>query len=123
MKKAIYISALLGAFLVFISYIGIKLELNFIHWMLPLGIGLLLIVALPLFIIDYFDRSKKMNKDKNYRSLDKKVDHSHASTQTKKKSIEGYPTFSQRKSGLEWGGGNIHGSSAKRGSKKKFLNN
>ena len=101
MKKAIYISAFLGAFLAFISYIGIKLELNFIHWMLPLGIGLLLIVALPLFIIDYFDRSKKIKKDKNDQSPDKKFNPSHASKQTKKKNIEGYPTFSQRKSGLE----------------------
>lgn len=123
MKKAIYISAFLGAFFVLISYIGIKLELYFIHWSLPLGIGLLLIVTLPLFSIDYFDRLKKLNKHKNYRSSDKKSDHSHASKQTKKKSIESYPTFSQRKSGLEWGGGNIHGSIGKRGSKKRFLKN
>ena len=123
MKKGIYISAFLAAFFIFISYIGIKLDLYFIHWSLPLGIGLLLIVTLPIYIIDYFDRSKKINREKKYRSLDKKVDHSHASKQTKKKSIEGYPTFSQRKSGLEWGGGNIHGSIGKRGSKKRFLKN
>ncbi|MDN3643871.1 hypothetical protein QWY87_14225 [Lutimonas halocynthiae] len=121
MKKAIYISAYLGAFLVIISYIGLKFELNFIHWSLPLGIGLLSIVALPLFIVDYFDRKKKLNKQKNYQSHDKEFAHSDASKQTKKNSVESYPTFSQRKSGLKWGGGNIHGSTAKRGSKRGFL--
>ncbi len=121
MKKAIYFSAFLGSFFILISYIGIKLELYFIHWTLPLGIGLLLIVALPLFIIDYVDRSKKLNKEKNYQSLDKKSQVDHSSKQTKKKPIKDYPSFSQRKSGLEWGGGNIHGSSAKRGSKRGFL--
>ena len=121
MKKAIYIAAFLGAFFILISYIGIKLQLNYIHWSLPFGIGLLLIVALPLFIIDYVDRSKKMKKDRNRQHLDKRFSAGHASKESKKKSIEGYPTFSQRKSGLEWGGGNIHGSSAKRGSKRGFL--
>lgn len=123
MKKAIYISAYLGAFLVIISYIGLKFELNFIHWSFPLGIGLLLTVALPLFIIDYYDRSKKSKKDMIKYSLDKKVMHSQASKQTKNKSIEDYPSFTERKSGLKWGGGNIHGSIGKRGSKKKFLKN
>ena len=123
MKKAIYISACLGTFLVIISYIGIKFQLGFIHWSLPLGVGLLLIVALPLFIIDYYDRSKKTKKDMMKHSLDKKVDHIHASKQIKNKSIDGYPSFSERKRGLKWGGGNIHGSIAKRGSKKKFLKN
>ena len=121
MKKAIYISAFVGFFLVLISFIGTKLELSFIHWALPLGIGLLLIVSLPLFIIDYYDRSRKMNKPKNYQSLDKNLNTSNSSKLAKKKSIKGYPTFSQRKSGLEWGDGNIHGSSAKRGSKRGFL--
>lgn len=123
MKKAIYISAYLGTFLAIISYIGIKFQLDFIHWSLPLGIGLLLIVALPLFIIDYYDRSRKNKKDKIKHSLDKKVDHRHASKQIKTKSVESYPSFSERKRGLKWGGGNIHGSIAKRGSKKKFLKN
>jgi len=119
MKKAIYFSAFLGSFFILISYIGLKLELHFVHWALPLGIGLILIVSLPLFIIDYVDRSKKINKAK--QSLDKKSQAGHSSKQTKKKSIDKYPSFSQRKSGLEWGGGNIHGSSAKRGSKRGFL--
>lgn len=121
MKKAIYIAAFLGAFFILISYIGIKLQLNFIHWSLPFGIGLLLIIALPLFVIDYVDRSRKMKKDRNRQTLDKRFRPGHISKEAKKKSIEGYPTFSQRKSGLEWGGGNIHGSSAKRGSKRGFL--
>ena len=122
MKKAIYISAFLGVLFILISYIGIKLELYFIHWSLPLGIGLLLIVALPLFIIDYVDRSRKMKKDRNRQTLDKKFHTNKSSKETKKKSVESYPTFSRKKSGLEWGGGNIHGSSAKRGSKRGFLN-
>jgi len=121
MKKAISISAYLGAFLLIMSYIGIKFELNFMHWSLPLGIGLLLIVAFPLFIIDYFDRAKKSKKGMIKYPLDKKVDHSDVSK--KNKSIEGYPSFSERKRGLKWGGGNIHGSIAKRGTKKKFLKN
>lgn len=121
MKKAIYISASLGAFLILISYIGTKLDLNLIYWTLPLGIGFLLIVALPLFIIDYVDRLKKVNKERNFQSYDKKSQADDSSKQTKKKPIKDYPSFSQRKSGLEWGGGNIHGSSAKRGSKRGFL--
>ena len=100
-----------------------KFDLNFIHWSLPLGIGLLLTIALPLFFIDYFDRKKKLNKHKDFQPLDKKTTASYSSKQTTKKSVESYPSFSQRKSGLKWGGGNIHGSIGKRGSKKKFLKN
>lgn len=121
MKKAIYFSAFSGIFFVLISVFGSKYDLEFIHLLLPLGIGLLLVVAFPLLLIDYFDRSKKINQPKNCEPHDKKTRASHSSMPTKKKSIKGYPTFSQRKSGLEWGGGNIHGSSAKRGSKRGFL--
>ncbi|MFD1316442.1 hypothetical protein [Namhaeicola litoreus] len=32
-----------------------------------------------------------------------------------------YPKFSSQKTGLTWGGGNVHGANAKRGEKKRFL--
>jgi len=41
--------------------------------------------------------------------------------QPNKKKGPDYPSFRKQKKGLSWGGGNIHGSTAKRDSKRGFL--
>jgi len=122
LKKAIYISSFIGISFILASFIGFIFDLNITHLSLPLGLGLLLVVALPLFLIDHSERTKKRKKTLQTHSLHKSL-HPDQTKPVEKRSVEAYPTFSDRKSGLEWGGGNIHGSIGKRGSRKRFLKN
>jgi hypothetical protein len=119
-KNATYISALLGILLVVISLIGVSLGQNYQNLLLPLGIGILLLVSLPLILMQFRDHSKKMKRENKQYHINKKQNKGSA-TKPNKKSVPAYPSFGERKSGLHWGGGNIHASTAKRGSKKRFL--
>lgn len=96
------------------------LDQNFYNLLLPLGIGILLLISLPLFLTQLRDQSKKMRSDTKQHQVPKKQ-RKGSVKKPGKKSDHDYPSFGERKSGLNWGGGNIHASTAKRGSKKKFL--
>lgn len=120
MKKATYISVFIGLLFLTISFIAFLFDQNFYNLLLPLGIGILLLISLPLFFIQLGNQSKKTRtRSKEHQTLKKPKKGS--VKKTGEKSVPNYPSFSKRKSGLTWGGGNIHGSSATRGSKKGFL--
>jgi len=119
-KKATYISALLGILLMVISLIGLSLGQNYHNLFLPLGIGILLLISLPLLLMQFRDHSKKKKREINQYHFSKKQNKGSAA-KPNKKSVTAYPSFGERKGGLHWGGGNIHASTAKRGSKKRFL--
>ena len=85
---------------------------------LYLGLGILLLVTLPLHFLERYNYNKRKESIiKTYKTKKgpKKV------TGNNKGSKVNYPSFRKQKSGLTWGGGNIHGSSAKRGAKRGFL--
>jgi len=82
-------------------------------------IGLMIV----LFIIDRYLYHKKVKKIiKQYKGFKKKegVLNKENKATTKGWGMNDSP-FRERKSGLTWGGGNIKGASAKRGSRKYFL--
>lgn len=120
MKKATYLSAVLAILFLTISLIGFYLDQNYYNLLLPLGIGILLLVTLPIILIQFRDRSKKMKPQTDQRQIHKKKITS-TGQNTNEKNAALYPSFGKRRSGLTWGGGNIHGSTAKRGSKRRFL--
>jgi len=120
MKKATYFSVLLAVLFLAISLISIFLEQNYHSLLLPLGIGCLLLVTLPLILVQFRDHSSKLRRQrKAHDNLTKKKGSNPEKVSAK--STPNYPSFGSRKSGLTWGGGNIHASTAKRGSKKRFL--
>ena len=122
MKAAIYFSGVLGLMLLVGGIIGMTLEYPLNNVMLFLGMALLVLVYLPLSIIDKRRYNKKIKRIiESYKGTERK------STKFKKgdKKTKGWgmndSPYRERKSGLTWGGGNIKGANATRGTRKRFL--
>jgi hypothetical protein len=118
MKNSIYFSVIIGFTFLIIRFIGLFLELSYNDLFLYIGLGVLLLITLPLVLLDRYRYRKQ--KEKIIRSFqDKKTNRK--GKEPKETEPHDYPSFRKQKSGLTWGGGNIHGSGAKRGSKRGFL--
>lgn len=122
MKTAIYLSGITGTLLLVLRIIGIMLEFPLNNVLLILGLVLLFIIFLPLIIIERYLSDKKIDKIiDTYKDTDRKTVHlEKGNSETKGWGISNSP-FRERKSGLTWGGGNIKGASASRGTRKSFL--
>lgn len=122
MKTAIFLSGLTGTLLLLIRTIGIWLEFPLNKVYLILGLVMLLFIFIPLIIIDKYLHKKKMNSIiESFKSSDKKNKKIKKTvSKTKGWGMNNSP-FRERKSGLTWGGGNIKGANAKRGTRKSFL--
>jgi hypothetical protein len=147
MKKIIYISGVTGGILLILRIVGIFVEFSFNRHMLLSG--LLLTVISITFSLVYKDlQNQKIRKLlRKYKEGNlsepghKVVRNSGNSTGTEKgmqeqkdddiedqktksgqKGLElGKTSLRERKTGLVWGGGNIKGTTATRGTKKKFI--
>lgn len=122
MKTAIYLSGITGTLLLVLGIIGIMLEFLLNNVLLILGLVLLFIIFLPLIIIERYLSDKKIDKIVDaHKETDRKTAHSEkGDSETKGWGMSNSP-FRERKSGLIWGGGNIKGASASRGTRKSFL--
>jgi len=122
MKIAIYISGITGGLLVVIRILGILLELPQNNIILILGLVLLFCIALPLIIIDRNHQNKKIEKIiDSYKGTEKtSLQLEKEESKTKGWGMNNSP-LRERKSGLTWGGGNIKGANATRGSRKSFF--
>lgn len=118
MKNAAYISFIFAIVLLVISFVGSFIELDNTQLFLYGGLGMLVLISIPLFVMERRAYSKTKREILKEFKNDKK--HDFVSESEKNKKLN-YPSFRKQKSGLTWGGGNIHASSAKRGSKKSFL--
>lgn len=122
MKFYQYIIGLLSAFFL-VGWIGTLLLNIPRHWVFLLA-GL---VFLSIYLILYF-RAKRLHAErmteiiKKHKELksSKKEDAKEEHTSAKGWSMNDSP-FRERKSGLSWGGGNIHAAGASRNSRKSFL--
>lgn len=118
MRNSIFFSAILGLAFLGIRFIGLFIELSNAKLYLFIGLAILLLVTWPLYLIERFIYKKKK------ASILKKYQGKHPVKdlkKTKNKRTPDYPSFRKQKRGLTWGGGNIHGSTAKRGAKRGFL--
>jgi len=98
----------------------IEFELNN-YVLIPVLIIIGLVIV--LFFTDKYLYNKKIKKIiKGFAGHEKEEN---VSTEKKKTTSKGWgmndSPFRERKSGLTWGGGNIKGASAKRGTRKSFL--
>lgn len=118
MKNSIYFSAVLGLTFLVLRFIGLFIDMSNKELFLWIGTGILLLVTLPLYLTDRIRYKKK--KQTILKSFEKDNRKARPRAKSTKTGAE-YPSFRKQKSGLTWGGGNIHGSSAKRGSKRGFL--
>ncbi len=122
MKIAIYLSGIAGSLLLLIRTIGIVMEFPLNKLFLILGLILLALVYLPLIIIDKYLHNKKIDRIiDSFKGLDNKTVHKEkGDLKNKNRGMNNSP-YRERKSGLTWGGGNIHGANASRGKRKSFL--
>jgi beta-lactamase regulating signal transducer with metallopeptidase domain len=122
MKIAVYISGITGILFLVIGIIGIMLDLSLNKVFLILGLVGLLLIFITLIIIDKYRYNKKINSIiDSYKGKEKRTIHSEKRDSKSKKKGMNNPQIRERKSGLTWGGGNIHGANASRGTRKSFL--
>ncbi len=116
MKNSIYFTVVLGVIFLVIHFISLFFELGYNDLFLIIGLGILLVITLPLFYLDRYQYTKQK------KFIYKSSLHQKGNLKVKKTETHKYPSFRKQKNGLTWGGGNIHASGAKRGSKRSFLN-
>jgi len=85
-------------------------------------LGLIVLVYLSMIFIDNYRHNKKIDRIiDSYKGMDNNtVQKAKGGSKNKGWGMNNSP-FRERKSGLTWSGGNIHGSSASRGKRKSFL--
>lgn len=121
MKVSFYFSLILGIAFLTLRFIGLFLDLTY-NLFLALGLFLLLGVSLPLHLYERYRYRQKMNEIiRDHKIKGSKAKSSEKKPGSSEKKIQEYPSFRNQKQGLNWGGGNIHGSAATRGSKRSFL--
>ena len=122
MKKIIYISGIAGGLLLVFWLIGLCVEFPKNNIIMASALFLLGMVFFPLFFINKHRNDKKtdgiIESYKNQKKSAQKI-------KKGKSAINGWgmnnSPFRERKSGLSWGGGNIHASVATRKTRKSFL--
>lgn len=122
MKIAIYLSGIAGALLLLVRTIGIIMEFPLNKLFLILGLNFLVLIYFPLLLIDKYRHNKKIDRiiDSHKEMNNNTVQKEKGDSKNKGWGMNNSP-FRERKSGLTWSGGNIHGTSASRGKRKSFL--
>ncbi len=124
MRILIYISGIAGVMLAITGFIS---ELSgtgpsALLWIT--GIALLLAFTLPLILYSRVLEQRKIDEIiRNHRENPKKEGSEDRKSEQEKTAGWGMNNspFRKRKSGLNWGGGNIHAANASRGTRKGFL--
>ena len=122
MKILIYISGIAGLVLTLAGMVSelYGKESSAILWIS----GLILVLGWCLPLLLYSSRKDRKRTDeiiRSYKNRAKKGEHiEHGKSQAKGWSINNSP-FRKRKSGLSWGGGNIHAANASRGTRRGFM--
>jgi hypothetical protein len=122
MKTAIYISGIAGTMLLLFRIIGIVMEYPFNNVLLILSLFILFCVFLPLSIAERQRHNKKIDQiiDSYKKTGKETVPIEKGDLVAKGWGMNNSP-FRERKSGLTWGGGNIKGANATRGTRRNFL--
>jgi len=125
MKAVLYISGITGTILLVFRLLGVFLHFPANDILLISGLILTGLIFLPCYIIDKYLQARKIeNIIKNYEGRKKQPIKTTKGKEAKPK-IKGWDMnnspFRERKSGLTWGGGNIKGATAQRGTGRTFL--
>ena len=118
MRNSIQLTAVMGFAFLVIRFVGLFIDIRYKELFLILGAGILLLVTLPLYLLE---RRRYNNKKASILKKYQGEQDYKRKNDNKKKDNPDYPSFRKQKTGLTWGGGSVHGSRAKRGSKRGFL--
>ena len=122
MKNLLGLFGLVGMIIGILILLGIYTSYGSLTIYVLAGLILMGLIYIVLSVVQNVQRNKRIKKiiaSPKKRSDISSSKKEHAS----KKASSGWTGMSlrERKSGLTWGGGNIHGANAKRGTKKSFL--
>ena len=123
MKILIYTSGIFAVIFLLPGLLGFFIQALNTDILLYTGIGLLVFVFIPMVIFFHRRQNQKIDRIiKSYKgkSATKQGNKKNGETKAKGWSMNNSP-FRERRSGLTWGGGNVHAANAKRGSRRKFL--
>lgn len=115
-----YISGVTAMILFVVRFLGIFLDFPGNDFFLYAAIILLVLVCIPSYFISRYRNERNLEDPLN--PLGDETNSKPAKDASGKSSwgVNKSP-FRQRKSGLTWGGGNVHASNAKRGKRRGFL--
>ena len=122
MKILMYISGIVGSMFLVFTFIGAAANYPKNYMLLITGGALLVFLYLPLLIYMRLQHRKKIKQIienyNNKKPADIPVD-------SKESKMKGWnmntSPFRKRKSGLTWGGGNVHAANADRGTRRTFM--
>ena len=124
MKLLMYISGIAGIMLLVAGFAGFFAMYSYYQIFLFSGILLVLLICLPLFLWDRYRYRKNIDRIiESYKNGEKQGEITQQKEEKPAKtgwSMNNSP-FRERKSGLTWGGGNVKGAGASRGTRKSFL--
>ena len=121
MKTVFYLSGIIGGVLVFYWFSGIYHTPPHSILFLLSGLAMICLVCLPLYFYDSRQQRKKIDEIiRSHKGEKEPVDlKEHQKSPARGWSMNNSP-FRNRKSGLTWGGGNIHAGNASRGTRRNF---
>lgn len=122
MNFAIYISGVLSAILFtgWITTMILGFQMHFLF--LIAGLATFLLLFLPMVFLKRREHRKRMDQIiRNYRHRGNGDERSAGKSSGHTGWSMNNSPFRERKSGLSWGGGNIHASEARRGKRRSFL--
>jgi TM2 domain-containing membrane protein YozV len=121
MRKLIYISGVIASVLILLRFAGLFIPFFAREFFLFSGLGIFLFVFLVAILVDRKQQEKKIRGIiSSYSGKPKdKTEGKEMETKTKGWSMNNSP-FRTRRSGLTWGGGNVHAANAKRGTRRTF---
>ena len=122
MKIIMYISGITGILLLALKLLGTVMDFQENELMLIGGLILVGAVFFPLLLIDRHRHNKKIdNIIKSYEGREQEVKEITKSGKGSKGWGMNNSPFRERRSGLSWGGGNVKGAEATRGTRRSFL--
>lgn len=120
MRTLIYFSGITALILIVVRLTGIFIPDLAFGFMLPLALVLLVVFLIFLFL-DRRAHERKIDKIINYwRGKKKPVELSGKNESKHKGWTMNNSPYRSRRSGLSWGGGNIHAANAKRGTRRSM---
>jgi high-affinity Fe2+/Pb2+ permease len=121
LKTYIYISGVLSAFLLTGWLAAFFMNLENHYYFLISGIVLFFLVFLPLVMVNRRQHRERMEEIiRNYKlRKEQETDLKSAGKRAEGWNMNNSP-FRERRSGLQWGGGNIHAAEASRGKRRSF---
>lgn len=115
-----YISGMTAIILFAVRFLGIFLQFPENDLFLLSGIVLLVLICIPSYFISRYRHERKLEEPLNPLEEEQELSSTKKNSGKSSWGINKSP-FRDRKSGLTWGGGNVHAANAKRGKRRGFL--